>query len=56
MDRHAKRTFTAAWLVASALLLFLLMRSISYRRKRFLPRARLLRCRIAAEKRALCAA
>lgn len=25
MDRHAKRTFTAAWLVASALMLFLLI-------------------------------
>ncbi|MCE2450292.1 MAG: DUF2752 domain-containing protein [Candidatus Latescibacteria bacterium] len=25
MDRHAKRTFTAAWLVASALLLFWLI-------------------------------
>ena len=25
MDRHAKRTLTAAWLVASALLLFLLI-------------------------------
>ena len=25
MDRHAKRTFTAAWLVASVLLLFLLI-------------------------------
>ena len=25
MDRHAKRTFTAAWLVASAVLLFLLI-------------------------------
>ena len=25
MDRHAKRTFTAVWLVASALLLFLLI-------------------------------
>ena len=25
MDRHAKRTFTAAWLVASALLLFLVI-------------------------------
>ena len=25
MDRHAKRTFTSAWLVASAVLLFLLI-------------------------------